>query len=173
MGLGLNWDSVKQFTEEIFIFVERVLSPKQREAFTKALLIYIFQVFKLNQEELKTFNKKVIKMTGIVPGSVYDKAIKKGIEHGIEQGTKKGDFIRLVISIQRMTLKELDITFIAEINDISKEEVQTIQKDLQKSEAILKQLSKGKTISDIASKHKVSNWFIEAIRQINEKRNKA
>ena len=91
-------DFVLSHSKELFIFVEKELSPEQKRLFVEIFLRYVFSAFKFEKEEFSEYTKKVATMTEYVPGSLYEQAVniglregeKKGIEQGIEQGKKQG-----------------------------------------------------------------------------------
>jgi len=195
-----NKPFVEQFTEEIFIFVEQQLNEQQKAAFSKALLHYIFQVFKFKNQEFKAFIKKIPKMTGVVSGSLYDRLVKEKMAEGmdkeraetvteeildklagemtkgmIEAAKRKREIIRgeykfLVRTIRKMTSKKFDAVTIAELLEKSVEEIQKIQKELKKESKIIATLKKKQTIPAIAKKLKVSKWLVETIHEINQKK---
>lgn len=163
-------NAVEQFSREMFIFVQEHLNAQQREAYTKALLLYIFQVFKFDKATFNTFTKKLPKMTGIVSGSLYDQLIKEGMEKGIEKGLRKGQFKLLAIAIRKMTIKKFKSSMIAEIVDKPVSEIKKIQKELTQETKILAALKERQTIPAIATQLKVSEWLVETIQELSEKK---
>lgn len=174
-------NAVEQFSKEMFIFVQEHLNAQQKEAYTKALLLYIFQVFKFDKATFNTFTKKLPKMTGIVSGSLYDRLIKegmekgieKGMEKGIEKGMEKGQFKTLAIAIRKMTIKKFALPMISEILEKPVSEIKKIQKELKQETKILAALKKKQTIPAIAKKLKVSEWLVETLQEISKKKKKS
>ncbi|MEM1121150.1 MAG: hypothetical protein AAGJ18_11930 [Bacteroidota bacterium] len=163
---------VERFSRELFTFVGKHFNDQQKEAYTKALLLYIFQAFKFNRVDFRAFTKKLPKMTGIVSGSLYEQLINEGREEGLEEGLEKGRFINAVIAVRKMTIKKFDVAVIAELLDKKVNEIKKIQKELKQEGRIKTALKKEKAIPEIAKKLKVSEWLVEAIQEIVKPKSK-
>lgn len=94
----------------------------------------------------------------------------EGIEEGLLKGIKEGQYKKSITIIRNMTLKKLDIPFIAEISGNNIIFIQQVQKDLKLEGKIKTLLKKKETPAAIAKKLKVSEWFVEVIRDLSKKK---
>ena len=95
---------------------------------------------------------------------------KEGREEGLEEGIEKGQYKTSIITIRNLTLKKFDIPFIAEVSGNTITFVKQVQKDLKLEDKIKTLLKKKETPAAIAKKLKVSEWFVEVIRDLGKKK---
>ncbi|MFK7979638.1 MAG: hypothetical protein AB8G86_06630 [Saprospiraceae bacterium] len=91
---------------------------------------------------------------------------KEGREEGIEEGQYK----KSITTIRNMTLKKLDILSIAEFSDNTIAFVKQVQNELKLEGKIKTLLTKKESPAAIAKKLKVSEWFVEVIRDLGKKK---
>lgn len=98
------------------------------------------------------------------------KGIEEGLEKGVQKGKKEGQYKNSIITIRNLTLKKFDIPFIAEVSGNTIAFVKQVQKELKLEGKIKTLLTKKETPAAIAKKLKVSEWFVEVIRDLGKKK---
>ncbi|MEO1261276.1 MAG: Rpn family recombination-promoting nuclease/putative transposase [Bacteroidota bacterium] len=82
---------------EIFIFVENYKSRQETERFLETLILYVYQSFAIEQEEINEIADDLPKNVADMFASTYDKAVERGETRGIRKGEligiKKGEQI--------------------------------------------------------------------------------
>ena len=98
----------------------------------------------------------------------YKEGYKEGFKRGFEEGMKKGKYKVEVIAIRNMTQYKIEISMMAFILDITIENIQEIQQELEKEVEIIIALDKKQTLVRIAKRLKVSEWLVEVLQELQK-----
>lgn len=127
---------------------------------------YFFAIIERSPKRIKEIVENIEFTTKSKIMSTLALIKKEGRAEGIEEGQYK----KSITIIRNMTLKKLDIPFIAEISGNNIIFIQQVQKDLKLEGKIKTLLKKKETPAAIAKKLKVSEWFVEVIRDLSKKK---
>lgn len=81
---------VLENSAELFTFVEYELKEEEKKRVIHALLRYIFELHRFEEEDVEIFTKKLDKMTQTIAGSYADTLRKQGVQKGMQKGIEKG-----------------------------------------------------------------------------------
>ncbi len=130
--------------QKIFIFVKGYKSKSATERFVETLVLYIYQTFTINQEEITGIVNDLPKNVSDMFVSTYDLAVQSGEKKGIEKGIKKGELIGIekgktlgsfeVAFELFVTSPELDAQNMSKISKLEKKTVAQLQACFRKND---------------------------------------
>ena len=118
-----------EFYERLKMDEHFVLLRDERGDALYAIFIYILQTQSNHQEVTKMLNNKLRTEGNMV--DVIELIKQDGREQGIEQGRQEGERQKAIQTAKRMLERQMDLQTIADITDLSIEEVTQIAEDLK------------------------------------------
>lgn len=106
---------IEEFSQEIFIFVEKELDEIQKTFYLRSLLKYIFETFNYKKQEFKDFTENLNDMTQRVTGNLYDQLVEEGMVIGMEKGIEIESFIKNLEDKSDLLSKMVEANFSNEV----------------------------------------------------------
>ncbi|MEM6803958.1 MAG: Rpn family recombination-promoting nuclease/putative transposase [Bacteroidota bacterium] len=145
--LLMKWvrdESLLDSMEEILEGMESLHPSEQGEIYLEQIFVYLLTATVLNPKIVMDKARKISHDAGEFANTAGMKLIRMGMEKGIEEGRRKGiiegiqkgkiEGMKSILNlhISKMLLKQMDISLISEITEVSLKEIKAIQAKLKK-----------------------------------------
>lgn len=154
-----NKDFIKQYHEEIFIFVEQLKDDPVMDDFLNIMILYILKTYDLEKEEVMNIAKELPPKVEKIAKSAYDRFVEEGKAIGLKEA-------KLEVALSLLVEIKLEMPQIVKATNIPLTLLQQIKDNYQK-----KQLAKAQAavLKYLKKNYKLDKTDIDSFNKLIEK----